>query len=80
MRGILNKHDPIKIYYFTKAFDEYDPEIKTIYKRSKAVNNLDNFTTLVHKVFIRWFGKDITGKKKKYVKLSKELFELLKTK
>lgn len=79
MRGILNKYDPIGIYSGNN-FDEYDPEIREIYKISKNCKNLEKFIVRVHKIFIHFFDKRIAGSKQKYVKVSKDLFKLLNRK
>lgn len=79
MRVILNKHDPIDLYLIINAFDEYDPEIEEIYKKSDKVNDFDESLDLIHKTFIEFFDKNIAGKKEKYVKLSKDLFKILRS-
>ncbi|MBI1972776.1 hypothetical protein HYS50_02105 [Candidatus Woesearchaeota archaeon] len=75
LRKILNKHDPIGIYFgMRENFDEYDPEIEDIYRLSKQCKNLDTFVDGVHKIFIRWFGPETAKGKEEYIGLSKELF------
>lgn len=78
MRKIVNKYDPVGIYYSTEAFDEYDPEIREIYIKFKKSKTLKEFTKEVHNVFVKWFFLSIAGKREKYIDLSKDLFRLLK--
>ncbi len=78
MRIILNKHDPIGIYFGKKInFDEYDSEINEIYKAFQISKNLVAFIENVHKIFKKWFTPEIAGNKKRYVTLSNELFNHL---
>ena len=78
MKKIVNKYDPVGIYYTTEAFDEYDPEIKDIYINFKKSKTLNEFTKEVHNVFVKWFFPSVAGKKERYINLSKDLFKLLK--
>ena len=78
MRKIVNKYDPVGIYYSTKAFDEYDPEIRDICARFKKSKTLKEFTKEVYNVFVKWFFPSVAGKREKYTDLSKDLFRLLK--
>ena len=78
MRKILNKHDPIGIYFGKDVnFDEYDPEIKDIYKIFKKCKNLDKFVIEVHKIFIKWFSSEVAGNKEEHIDLSRDLFNFL---
>ena len=78
MRKIMNRHDPIRIYFGKKVnFDEYDPKINEIYKTFKKSKNLDDFTIKVHKIFQKWFSSDLAGNKEIYISLSRDLFNLL---
>ncbi len=78
MRIILDKHDPIGIYFGKKInFDEYDSEINEIYKAFQISKNLAAFIENVHEIFKKWFTPEIAGNKKRYVTLSNELFNLL---
>ena len=78
MRKIVNKYDPVGIYYTTEAFNEYDPEIRDIYTSFKKSKVLNEFTKEVHNVFVKWFFPSVAGKREKYIDLSKDLFKLLK--
>lgn len=78
MRKILNKHDPIGIYYGKKVnYDEYDPEISEILKVYKNCKNARVFTYKVHNIFKHMFSPEIAGNQKRYAQLSKELWNLL---
>lgn len=78
MKEVLNKHDPIGIYSGKNVnFDEYNSEIKEIYKIFKRCKNLDEFIIEIHKIFINFFKEEIVGSKEKYIKISKDIFELL---
>lgn len=79
LRNILNKHDPIGIYFGKKVnFDEYDSEIKNIYKDFRRYKDFDQFCKRVYSIFKFWFGADVVGDKSKYDKLSKDLYLVLK--
>lgn len=78
MRIILNKHDPIGIYFGKKInFDEYDSEINEIHKVFQISKGIAVFIDKVHNIFKKWFTPEIAGNKKRYVMISNELFNLL---
>src|SRR3989344_6993641 len=79
LRIILNKQDPIGIYFGKKVnFDEYGPEIKNIYCDFNKCKNFKEFSSLVYSVFQYWFSSDIIGSKTKYNKISKEFYTILR--
>lgn len=80
LRKIFNKYDPIGIYFGKNInFDEYDPEIKGLIIRFKRSKNLNEFTYEMHNLFQKMFFPEIAGTKKRYKKLSKEVYNLFKT-
>ena len=79
LREIFNKHDVMGIYFGKDVnFDEYDPEIKKLPFIFHEKLSLKEFTDELHKLFQRMFSKEIVGNKTKYLKLAKEVYELLK--
>jgi len=79
LRKILNKHDPIHIYFGKKINpDEYDLEIEKILLAFNKNNNLEKFTEKVYTIFIKMFSPKIAGDRSKYVKLAEEICNYLK--
>lgn len=78
MRKIVNKHDPIGIYFNKNVnFDEYDLEIIDIHNIFRKCKDVDAFTVEVYRIFKHLFSADVVGNKNKYTCLSKELFDVL---
>lgn len=78
LREIFNKHDPIKIYFGKKInFDEYDPEIRLVPKAFTKSKNKKEFLEEFHQIFIVMFSKEISGPKKKYETLAREVYTFL---
>lgn len=76
VRRIVNKHDPIGLLKIGCPSDEYDPEIRKIMPLLMKATSREEFHDVVYHIFVQMFDKKTAGQRKKYGKLSKDIYEL----
>lgn len=74
---LMFEHDPISIN-FGENTDEYEAEAGTVLPRLSSCASADDVTTVVHEEFLRWFGKDTAGERRRYTSLGKDIWVLWK--
>ena len=72
---LLFEDDPIGINFVGNK-DEYDTETSTILPRLKKCNSTEDVNIVVHEEFCRWFNEDMAGPKKRYSKVSREIWNM----
>jgi hypothetical protein len=53
---IINEWNPVEIYPLLDG--EYEPEVKEICDQLTQVNSIDELASVIHQVFVNWFGED----------------------
>ncbi|MCR2812130.1 hypothetical protein NQ166_06215 [Microbacterium sp. zg.Y1090] len=76
LERLLFDEDPIGLDYEGTNPDEYHPEAVEIAPRMAAVRSYDDTLTLVHRVFIAMFGRDIAGPRRRYQRIAERVWEL----
>jgi len=77
--ALLFRHDPIGISFDNENTDEYEPEAETILPRLSGCHSSDEVLDVVHEEFVRWFGEDTAGPKKRYEQIAPDLWQLWQT-
>jgi hypothetical protein len=63
VKKIIDEWDPIDLLNMGCPVDEYDPEIREIVQLLRNINSVDELAIEINKVFIKWFGEDLTIEK-----------------
>jgi hypothetical protein len=73
---IVNRHDPLGLLASGAPKDEYSSEIGDIARLLyKERTERDKLGVKIHKIFIKSFGENIIGEKKKYEEIAKKILE-----
>lgn len=79
MRPLLNKFNPAGAYDENlNNYDEYDLEIKSVVENYSSSMSLDDFQSMIYKVFAYKFTPEVVGDKNQFTELASSLFNLLK--
>jgi hypothetical protein len=73
VEALLHRHDPIGIAFEDNP-DEYRPEAESIVARLPRARSVDDVHTLVHEVFVRWFGEDTAGRAGHYEAIAHDVW------
>jgi hypothetical protein len=63
VKDVIDEWDPIGLLDMGCPVDEYDPEIRDIVQLLRNINSVDELAIEINKVFIKWFGEDLTIEK-----------------
>lgn len=67
--------DPIGLNFKTNT-DEYDAEAGTVIPRLEKCSSSDDVVVVLHEEFVRWFGADTAGDRRRYLELAKDIWAL----
>jgi len=74
LKKIISKEDPIGLIDFeiAESLDEYDPELKEIFKREISVLDSKELGQWIYQVFVEFFNEELAGGKEKYNRIANE--------
>jgi hypothetical protein len=74
LRNIINRFDPMHLINIGAPADEYEPEVSTILLQLGNVKTKTQTLDLVHQEFCRWFGENVAGERRDYIKLARAIY------
>lgn len=75
-RNIFNSEDPIGVYTLGMEEDEYDSEISEVIKLLPEIKTLDQLTTMIYQVFVRYFTKSAAGNEELYRPMAEKIWKI----
>ena len=59
--------------------DEYDPEISAILPEVTSYRSVESLQTMIHAVFVKYFGAETTGPRERYGSIAAQIDALLRS-
>lgn len=79
LRILLIDHDPVGLISDDdKNYDEYDPEVDSIFSSLHTCENADDVLDLVWNVFVYWFGEKTLKGKEHYRGIADEIWNAIR--
>ncbi|RSL28923.1 DUF1871 family protein [Salibacterium salarium] len=60
VKEVINDWDPLGLLDMGEPDDEYVPEIRDVVHLLSNIKSVDELAVEIHKVFVKWFGEDLT--------------------